>query len=259
MEKPNIDENVRRKSNVIEPIFSRYFLRHLSKPVTKVLMRTKITPNQITVIFVSMFLVAAVMPIDQTHRWVPIASGILFWLAFVLDAVDGEIARGKKIFSVKGVYLDMVAHRLVHAILFAATGIGLYLRDGEALPLLLAIGAIFGELSFTLILYAKWRALLDYPELLIGEVEKIRDTPKDDRKRLKTGFEKKAKRNNPIKAFYHVWFGKDYVGAVFFTTLVLSIIDQNIYLLWIYGIFTPIRALWFFFRRMVQPFHPDLV
>ena len=255
MTEPN---EARRKSNDEEPIFSRYFLRYLSAPVTRLLLKTSVTPNQITVTFILIFLIGAAAQFDQLHRPLPIAGAVLLWVGLLLDAVDGEVARVKGIYSVKGVYLDMVAHRIVHALIFGGTATGLYLRDGVVLPLFLAMAAIFGELAFTLILYAKWRALLDYPELLAGELERIEGTPKPEQKRVKTGFEGGPRRANPLARLYHVWFGKDYVGAVFFTTLVLSILDQNVYLLWIYGVFTPVRALALFFKRMVTPFKPDL-
>ncbi len=241
-----------------EAPLARYFTRHVSYPFSVLLLRTRITPNQITVFSTGVFIAGAVAQLDQSRRWVPIAGALTMWFGLVLDTVDGEIARYRRQYSVKGGYVDMVSHRLINTVLFYSAGVGLWLRDGSVTPLFLAMGASFGELGFTMMLYAKWRALLDHPKLLQGEIQRVVDTPNAVRKRLKAGFNELRERKNPLTWFYDTWFGLDYVGAVLFTTLVLSIVDRIDILLWIYGVFLPLRAILFFVRRCFEPFSPEL-
>lgn len=256
---PKSMKYVFRKPAAEEAPLARYFTRYVSYPFTLLLIRTSVTPNQVTIAFILAFLAGGFCQLDQVHRIVPMIGALLMWLGLVLDTVDGEIARYKKIFSVKGVYLDMLSHRIIHSILFACTGIGLWLRDRNVIALLLSMGAIYGELSFTLILYTRWRCLLDYPNLMLQEVERLSNTPKKDLKRAKAGFVGDAPKKNPISTFYDVWFGKDYVGAILITNFVLCLLDRNIILLWIYGTFLPLRATITFIHRMIVPFRPENV
>lgn len=241
-----------------EAPLARYFTRHVSYPITRLLLPTGVTPNQVTLASTVVFLAGAAAQLDQSRRWVPITGAAVMWLGLVLDTVDGEIARFRKQFSVKGGYVDMVSHRIINVTLFASAGIGLWLRDGVAWPLLLAMGAMFGELTFTMLLYARWRALLDHPTLLMQEVQRVVETPKAEQKRLKAGFFSPEKRPHPFAVFYSVWFGKDYVGAILLTNLALSILNRIDILLWIYGTFLPARALWLFGLRCLRPFEPEL-
>ena len=62
-----------------------------------------------------------------------------FYLHLILDRVDGEIARYKKIFSLKGIYLDELNHLIVPPLFFMALAIGL--KDSTVFAELFILGA----------------------------------------------------------------------------------------------------------------------
>lgn len=240
-----------------EGLFARIYLRRCAAPLVALLSRTHVTPNQITVAFLAMMTVGALCQLDQSRRWLAVAGAALLQLGLILDAVDGEIARIKRIYSIKGVYLDMIGHRLVHGLLFLSTGFGLWLRDGQIVPVLLGSLACYGELGLTLVLYAKWRALLDHPETMLAEVERLASVPRTEQKRFKAGFELGSGPPPFLVRVWRIWFGIDYVGALLLTALVLAVLDQARYLLWIYAPLQFGRILWHVGRRVVNPFVPE--
>lgn len=240
-----------------EGLFARVYLRRCAAPLVALLRRTSATPNQITIAFLALMVLGAIGQLDQSRRWVAILGAALLEFGLILDAVDGEIARIKRTYSIKGVYLDMIGHRLVHGLLFLCTGFGLWLRDHEILPVVLASLACYGELGLTLVLYAKWRALLDHPQTMLAEIERLASVPRTEQKRFKAGFELAKKRPNVLVRIWRVWFGIDYVGALLLTALVLAVADKSQYLLWVYGPLQFGRILWHVGRRVLLPFEPE--
>jgi phosphatidylglycerophosphate synthase len=97
--------------------YARMVSRRLSPYFSWLFIRTPITPNQITGMMMLAGVAGGIMLylggyINQ------IISLILFQLFLILDCVDGEVARIKKIFSNKGKYLDAIANDLVAISLF---------------------------------------------------------------------------------------------------------------------------------------------
>ena len=94
-------------------------------PLTRFLARRRLmTPNQVTVL--SFILGSSVGFFFATgERWGLVAGGIVFYLAFVTDCVDGKLARATGITSDKGEALDALADGARRA--SASLGLGLYL------------------------------------------------------------------------------------------------------------------------------------
>jgi phosphatidylglycerophosphate synthase len=97
------------------------YMRRVSLRVTRVLVGTRVTPNQLT----SLMTVsgAATGPL----LLIPGAGGaVLAALAMqgylLLDCVDGEVARWKRMSSLTGVYLDRIGAYLAEASLFVGAG-----------------------------------------------------------------------------------------------------------------------------------------
>jgi phosphatidylglycerophosphate synthase len=246
-----------RGKPVGELLFARLYLRRLSAPITAALLRTSVTPNQVTAAFVALGLVGGLLQIEQEVRAISIAGALVLQLCLVVDCVDGDIARARRLYSVRGPYLDMVGHRLIHAVLFFSIGLGLYRRSGEACWLVEAAGASFGELAFTLVLYAKWRALLDYPDLLRRELERIERAPAEDRKALKAALGRRAA-IHPLVWPYHIVFGIDYPGVLLAAVLVGAAVDGLGWILIFYGTVLPVRAFVQLVRMMRGDSIPEL-
>jgi phosphatidylglycerophosphate synthase len=89
-----------------------YFIhRNVSIRITKHLIRYDIKPNQVSVL---MILVGSLGSLFLGSRlYVLNFAGIfILYLSFLLDKVDGEIARYKKAFSANGIVIDWLYHRI---------------------------------------------------------------------------------------------------------------------------------------------------
>lgn len=124
-----------------------YLQRALSIYITRPLLATSITPNQVTVVM----LVAGVSgAIAIFFDWV-ITGFILLYVSVLLDAVDGEIARYKKVYSLRGVYLDNINHLLVPGLFFLA--FAFYVGDIFGTPnTLIIIAGALGALAQPLLI-----------------------------------------------------------------------------------------------------------
>src|SRR3989344_4113789 len=85
------------KDNYVE-----YLSRILAVPLVEVLLKTSITPNQITLIAAGFWLVSFVLLFLRLGFWFDFLATALFAFAFVLDFCDGAIARLKKQASLFG-------------------------------------------------------------------------------------------------------------------------------------------------------------
>jgi phosphatidylglycerophosphate synthase len=101
----------------------RLYMRRLSPYLTRLLLRTPITPNGATWLMLLAGLAAAAALTLPGLLW-PIAAVALIQLQLALDCSDGELARWTQRSSPMGIYLD----RLAHSVTEAALPIGLGIR-----------------------------------------------------------------------------------------------------------------------------------
>jgi len=103
----------------------RLYIRRLSPYLTRLLLRTPITPNGVTWLMILSGLGAAAL-LTQRGIWPAVGAVLLIQLQILLDCSDGELARWKQLSSPVGIYLDRIGHYLTEAALPIALGI----RDG---------------------------------------------------------------------------------------------------------------------------------
>lgn len=94
------------------PIVDRFVNRAVSSRVTRWLIRSRITPNQITVASLATGLAGAWL-LGAGGRPAALAGLVLFQLSVILDHVDGEVARLKFLSSRLGKWLDNVSDHVV--------------------------------------------------------------------------------------------------------------------------------------------------
>lgn len=110
---------------------ARYLNRPLSRRLTRHLVRTSITPNQISVLVFLLACVASALLAAPGYAAL-VAGGLLAQVSSVLDGCDGEIARLKFNASEFGGWFDAVLDRYADAlILFALTWHALYTNPAE--------------------------------------------------------------------------------------------------------------------------------
>lgn len=117
--------------------------RHLSWHLTRILVRTPLTPNQITALSMLAGLAGA-WCFTYGTRSAGVAGGLLLILCYTLDNCDGEIARLKKLSSEWGAHFDDVVDWLVDGAFFAGLGYGVWQASGEMFWLWLGLAATAG-------------------------------------------------------------------------------------------------------------------
>jgi phosphatidylglycerophosphate synthase len=100
----------------------RLYVRRISPYLTRVLLRTRATPDGVTWAMIASGIAAAAV---LTLPGIPAALGAvaLIQLQILLDCSDGELARWLERRSPKGVYLDRVGHWVTEAALPIALGV----------------------------------------------------------------------------------------------------------------------------------------
>ena len=124
--------------------------RYLAEPVVSILIRTRITPNVLTLVGLLINLGAA-GAIIRHHL---LLGGFLVLISGLFDLADGALARATGQATRLGALLDSTADRLSEAVLFGAL-IALYIGEGSILGIFLVFAALVG--SF-LVSYIRARA-----------------------------------------------------------------------------------------------------
>ncbi|PRX95762.1 CDP-alcohol phosphatidyltransferase family protein [Allonocardiopsis opalescens] len=118
----------------------------LAGPLVKVAAnRTSITPDQLTLVALVLGLGSAACFWLADWPWL-VAGALLFHFSFVLDCMDGKIARLKGTGSMFGTWLDFILDRVRVVLCSASLMGGQYLATGEVLYVWLVSVVIGAEL-----------------------------------------------------------------------------------------------------------------
>ena len=131
-----VAEVYRRTRKPKDILWNRFVARPLAAVLLVPLRATPITPNQVTLLTLVVFAAgAAMLALCPGWRQLVIAAGVLE-LSYVLDCVDGQLARLKGTSSPVGAHLDFLMDELKAFLLIAAVGIRLWRASGQELWLL---------------------------------------------------------------------------------------------------------------------------
>ncbi|MFI6638299.1 CDP-alcohol phosphatidyltransferase family protein [Streptomyces sp. NPDC050504] len=100
----------------------RLYMREISLRITRLLVTTKVTPNQLTYVMTIAGVLAA-PALLVPGIWGAVLGVVAVQMYLLLDCVDGEVARWKKQFSLSGVYLDRVGAYLCDAAVLVGFGL----------------------------------------------------------------------------------------------------------------------------------------
>jgi len=123
--------------------YGRFFVWKISAPITYLLVRTPISANQVTVIQEIIGTIGAIMLAVPSIK-IMLLGIFLIQFGFILDCVDGEVARYKGQSSVRGVFLDLIGHQIVIPFYIFFTSLGVFIRTGQIDALIVGfLGALF--------------------------------------------------------------------------------------------------------------------
>ncbi|MEU8240678.1 DUF5941 domain-containing protein [Actinoplanes missouriensis] len=138
-----VDEDAARLRLAVkeqDDFFTTYAVSSWSPIVTRTAARLGLTPTAVTGLSV-LFAGAAALAFWQASRPLMILGGILLYLGFVLDCVDGQLARYTRNFDAFGGWLDTMADRAKEYAVYAGLAAGAE-RIGLPYAWPLAIAAI---------------------------------------------------------------------------------------------------------------------
>jgi phosphatidylglycerophosphate synthase len=125
--------------------------RRLSQALTKRLMHTPVTPNQMTLCSAAVGIIGAFCLAQPSQVWQVLGS-LLFLLSTIIDGCDGEIARLTFQESEFGAKLDVIMDNVVHLFLFPSIALGLYRREYNTLYFVLG-GLTLGGILLSIVVY----------------------------------------------------------------------------------------------------------
>jgi phosphatidylglycerophosphate synthase len=134
-----------------DSVLVRMLDRRLSRLLTKRLMRTSATPNQITLAAAAVGIMGAFFLAQPSRVWQVLGS-LLFLLSTIMDGCDGEIARLTFQESAFGAKLDLIMDNVVHLVLFPSIALGLYRREYDTLYFVLG-GLTLGGILVSIAVY----------------------------------------------------------------------------------------------------------
>ena len=142
----------RRTRKPKDIFWNKFVARPLAAVVIVPLARTRVTPNQITLATLPVFLAGAAM-MAFLPSWRMLCAGVaLLELSYVLDCADGQLARLKGTSSPVGAHLDFLMDELKAFALVAAVAVRLWWPSHEARWLLEGVGGLVilaGAISLT--------------------------------------------------------------------------------------------------------------
>jgi phosphatidylglycerophosphate synthase len=121
-----VDEDAARLRLAVkekDDFFTTYAVSTWSPVVTKAAARLRLTPSGVTLLSI-LFAVAAALAFWQASRPAMIGGAVLLYLGFVLDCVDGQLARYTRTFGAFGGWFDTMADRAKEYAVYAGLAAG---------------------------------------------------------------------------------------------------------------------------------------
>ena len=131
--------------------FSRHLNRRISWPISRLLIRLRVSPNQVTLVNLSLGLLSGWL-IGRGGTGPTLAAGLLFQFVSIFDGCDGEIARLTFRFTTLGARLDNLSDFVTLVVFFINLPIGLYAATADISYLALGLFMVLTQAVFYLLL-----------------------------------------------------------------------------------------------------------
>ena len=123
----------------------KLFQRGPSIYITRLLLSTSVIPNQVTITGTFLGLLGCYFVLQFEWQWKLAGLGLLY-LTILSDKVDGEIARYRKTFSLRGIYWDEINHLIIPPLFWISLTFGISTITTYELRDLFSVG-IIGSLA----------------------------------------------------------------------------------------------------------------
>jgi hypothetical protein len=111
-------------------VFNAYLMRPIAAVVVAVMAKTPVTPNQLTLVSLLLFVIAAVVLVAVPTYAGGLVAILILEASYCFDCVDGMLARHKKIASKEGHLFDFFTDEMKALLLVGALSIRLYQTGG---------------------------------------------------------------------------------------------------------------------------------
>lgn len=110
----------------------RHILRDAALPITWLLLHTSVTANQVTLVSLGIGLFGIFL-MAFVSKGSFLLGAVLLQVWYLLDHVDGQIARYRGTACLTGRFFDFLTHHVIHGVLFFALGFYAFQATGSLL------------------------------------------------------------------------------------------------------------------------------
>jgi len=219
----------------------RHVIRDAALPITWLLLHTNVSANQVTLaslivglIGISMFALPA--------SWFLFVGVLLLQLWYLLDHVDGQIARYRKTASLSGRFFDFITHHIIHGAFFFSVSYYCFSESGLIIFLLWGFIVSLSMILFNVATDTKYQTFYEHISTLKGVTVKSVDgrekfrSENDDKRVFRQVFSILRKASE-----IHVLMNIFTVSAVIETFLIPQMNTRFILFL-LYGTWIPIMS-----------------
>lgn len=140
--------------------YVRHIIRDAALPVTWLLLHTSVTANQITAFSLVMG-VAGIVLLAGSSVFSFFVGILLVQGWYLLDHVDGQVARYRKTASLSGRFFDFITHHIIHSLLFFSLGFYVYEQTDSVMILLWGYVTSLSIVMFNLINDTKYKTFFE--------------------------------------------------------------------------------------------------
>lgn len=219
--------------------YNRLVTRRLSIYLTRLLLYTPITANQVTLFMTIVGLLSGLL-FAYGDYWYSIIGALLYFLYHLLDHVDGEIARYRGSASLRGYYIERLSHIVVQPLIFVGISFGLYHNFNNILAFVFGYSASLFTLLLLLVRLERVK-IMHEAKLEDQEKAKFLKRTKERRFMIDLSFLKSSRLKG--KRIHISEFDPCGTEAIMYIILICSIINYLHIALIFYGIVLPLKFL----------------
>ena len=156
----------------------RHILRDAALPITWLLLHTPVTANQVTLASLIIGL-AGIMCFAVPSKFIFLIGALLLQCWYLLDHVDGQIARYRKTASLTGRFFDFMTHHIIHGVIFFSLSLYCFQVTGASYFMVWGFIASFSMTLFNLSHDTKYKTFFERLQQLPNLTIKIREQQKE--------------------------------------------------------------------------------